>query len=122
MTAIRERLRTVTDHEPSWWLRTQLDNLLAGWQANGIRPCPHLRRDPGGAPGITALYRPDVLTCPGRCSEVFKLTGAADFTCDRCHEVTDTIGGIVYDILLGGRRILIMLGLCRTCETREFGR
>jgi hypothetical protein len=114
------KCQTLTDHEASWWLRAQLDALPARWQSTGVRICAHLR--PGRGTGITALYRPDLLTCPDRCADLFKLEGSADFQCDRCHVVSDGIAGVVYDTELDGMQILVMFGLCRACEVKEVGR
>jgi len=111
----------LTNHEPSWWLRTQLDALPARWEANGVRACPHIRCNPGRGPGITALHRPDTLTCPS-CIDVFKLDGPADHECDRCGQQSDTLAGIVYDTWLAGMRLLVSFALCSTCETKELGR
>jgi hypothetical protein len=124
MTATATRHRTVTDHEPSWWLRGQLNNLLAGWQANGVHACPHVKRSRrNAAVGITALYLPEVLTCPDRrCADVFKLDGAPDHECDRCHEQSETLAAVVHDSDLDGLRLLVMFGLCPHCERKEVGR
>lgn len=113
--------RTLTGHEPSWWLRSRLDALPERWQAEGVHVCPHVRRNAGV--GITALHRPDTLTCPDRkCSEVFRLTGPADHECDRCHEHADTLAGAVYDTTLDRMRLLVMFGLCPACEAKELSR
>jgi hypothetical protein len=120
MTASAMRQRTVNNFEPSWWLRSQLDQLVARWETSGVRACPHLR--PGQGIGIAALYRPDLLTCPDRCADLFKLDGPADFTCDRCREQSDSLAGVVYDTYLAGMRLLVMFGLCPRCEAKELGR
>jgi hypothetical protein len=120
MTASATRQRTVNNFEPSWWLRSQLDQLVDGWTHDGVRACRHLK--PGQGVGITALYRPDLLTCPDRCAHLFKLDAPADFQCDRCHEQSDTLAGTVYDSHLDGMRLLVMFGLCPVCETKELGR
>lgn len=116
--------RFLPNHEPSWWLRAQVDNMLAGWETNGVHACPHVKRSRRRpAVGVTALYLPQVLTCPERpCANAFKLDGRADFQCDRCHEVFDGIAGVVYDIHVDGLRLLVMLGLCAACEAREVSR
>ena len=115
-----DKHRILNNHEPSWWLRSQLDELVDGWAREGVRACRHLRL--GQGVGIAALYRPDLLTCPDRCAHLFKLDGPADFQCDRCHEQSDTLAGIVYDTDLDGMRLLVLFGLCVDCEAKELGR
>jgi hypothetical protein len=115
-----DKHRILDNHEPSWWLRAQLDALPARWETSGVRACRHLR--PGQGVGITALYRPDLLTCPGRCADLFKLDGPADFQCDRCHGQSDTLAGVVYDTDFDGMQLLVMFGLCPSCEAKELGR
>jgi hypothetical protein len=65
---------------------------------------------------------PEVLTCPNLCRDVFKLTGPADFQCDRCSGQFDSIAAVVYDIDLEGLRLLVTFGLCPSCEVKEIGR
>lgn len=123
MSATTARQRTLTNHEPSWWLRTQVDAVLAGWQTNGVHACQHVKRSRrNAAVGLTALHMPEVLTCPDQCRDVFKLTGPPDHECDRCHEQADSLVGVVYDIDVDGLRLLVMFGLCPQCEVREVGR
>jgi hypothetical protein len=115
--------RILNNHEPSWWLRSQLDALVSGWEANGVHACPHVKRSRRSlAAGITALYQPDMLTCPDRCADVFKLDGPPDHQCDRCHALSSAIASVVYDTHLHGMRLLVMFGLCPGCETKELGR
>lgn len=115
------KYRVLNNHEPSWWLRSRLDALPAAWQANGVRACRHIRRNPGRGVGVTALYHPDTLVCSD-CLDVFKLEGPPDFTCDRCLQQFDALAGVVYDTQLDGLRLLVMFGLCPKCETKELGR
>jgi hypothetical protein len=123
MSATTARQRTLTNHEPSWWLRTQVDAVLAGWQTNGVHACPHVKRmRRGTSVGITALHMPEVLTCPDRCRDVFKVDGPEDFTCDRCRSRFDGLTGVIFDIQVDGLRLLVMLGLCEACEIKEVGR
>jgi hypothetical protein len=110
--------RMVTNHEPSWWLRTQLDALPVKWQTSGVHTCPHVKRNRGVGINVTALYLPDVLACP-ECIGVFKVEGSADHQCDRCHEQADSLAGIVYDTAIEDMRLLVMFGLCPDCEARE---
>jgi 5-methylcytosine-specific restriction endonuclease McrA len=113
-----DKHRILNNHEPSWWLRLQLDALVAGWEANGVRACKDIRRNPGHDVGVTALYRRDALACSD-CLDVFRLKGSPDHECDRCHEQFDTLAGVVYDTHLEGMRLLVMFGLCPGCEAKE---
>lgn len=105
------RLTFTGNHEPTLWLRGRLHDLRNHWRTGAFDTCGHLKP---GTVGVTALWRPDLVTCPP-CSPVFRLTGDDDRRCDRCGAVQATI----HPEVVGFGHALVMLGLCPGCHRKE---
>ncbi len=106
----------IPQHEPTAWLREQVQGILRRFVNGRIRTCPH----PGQR--LISLWSPDRLRC-FTCEAAFQLDRAAtdddDYSCDRCgHIVTgdETLIGIGYTAT---DRIIVVTGLCQTCSAKE---
>jgi hypothetical protein len=104
----------IHNHEPSAWLRGQLDALSHRIQSGKMNPCPHL------APGMiaaVALWKPNLAYC-GDCMKTnqMRVHGDAEYTCDRCGVVAETIHS---NFTSPAPTLLVMLGLCPACQQRE---
>ena len=110
-------VKVTTDHEPSYWLRSTVDNVVDGWRAKTPKFCPHPLKE---SVGCTALWLPERLVCMDCAEAVFALDGPADRECDRCHEQPDYITAIVLNVpMTGGYRLSVSLGLCPACSNKE---
>lgn len=103
----------VSNHEPSFWLRSRAEDLPTRGRSGQLRPCPHLWP---GAPGYAVLWAPDRIVCPA-CLPTVSVTGDADRTCDRCAVVADLAPAMV----AAGPALLVVFGLCAACIAREAG-
>lgn len=106
-------MRTITDHEPSLWLRWKIAAALD--QPGGLRQCGHLTPKDKAT---VALWRPDWAWC-GECAPTgIRITDPTeDRRCDRCRRVSK----MIYPMLVDAGPALIMFGLCRDCHRREVG-
>ncbi len=102
-------VRHVSNHEPSFWLRCKLTEIDTAAINGRVRSCGH------GGVGIVALWQPDRFCCPMCASQVLRLEGEANWTCDRCARVAESIS--VHTI--AGRLAVVIYGLCPDCSSRE---
>lgn len=104
--------RTITGHEPSFWLRCKISSLLTRATSGELDTCPH----PLNVPLIAPLW--DTSASCARCAGRHRLVGAPDHTCDRCGAVVDRINGL---LIAASPVLLVSLGLCADCAVKEVG-
>jgi hypothetical protein len=101
-------LRRIPVHEPSLWLRNEIQAIEKAWATGGGSSCGHY------TPKIvTALWKPK-LVC-GNCTPELVVHDPENHCCDRCRTVADEITVLIID--LGW--LLVVLGLCHDCRDRE---
>lgn len=113
-TTPRGEFTLTIGHEPTLWLSTRLRVLHSDIVAGNITHCGHLATR--GVLAIAAFWRPFLAVCPD-CSDRLALAGAQDRTCDRCgHHDAD---GVYLSAVRPGPGLLVLLGLCETCQRKE---
>ena len=111
-------VKITAGHEPSYWLRSTVDNVLTMWQL--VKPPEGCAHPPQKSVGFTSLWLPERLVCSDCAQAVFALDGAADHECDRCHKQSDDVVAVVLDLPMSSSyRLVISLGLCPTCLAKE---
>ncbi len=107
-------LRTLTDHEPSFWLRGQLASVATKYTAGTLRPaCPHVAP---GALGVVTLWRPDEMACPWCCGAL-AADPVEDDKCDRCRAYSRPLVCFGFSVIPG--RVAAALALCPSCSQKE---
>lgn len=117
---LAERLRTrlpagftqVPDHEPTFWLRARIADVLTRRGLFELNQCGHLNL---GVVGVVALWDDARAVCT-ECVPTLSVHGAADHTCDRCAAVTPITH---QHLTVPAADLLVIFGLCPTCHRRE---
>lgn len=104
----------LTDHEPSWWLRSRLVDIDTRWTAGTLRDCRH--HTPW--PLLVGLWMPDAAWCVPCATTQLRPDGEDNHRCDRCGDLDDSLRVVS----LAGRACVVLLGLCADCSTKEVGR
>ena len=109
-------MRSIDNHEPSWWLRSTVDELGQRVVAGQVDFCPHLGV---GSSVYMALWRPDIAVCRTCWPRLWSgMRGTPDDAqCDRCggHDRHGKINGGL--LVLGA--VILTFGLCDDCAARE---
>lgn len=99
------------DHEPSTWLRDQVEDLRTRWEAGNTFACGHVVTGTAGVT-FTALWRRDTVTC-SPCAAVFRRP--TDQACDRCEQPRDELRGLAHQV----NGLVVLFALCPGCHRRE---
>jgi hypothetical protein len=101
-------LRHIPAHEPSLWLRNEIQAIGREWAAGGGTSCGHW------TPRMSTALWNHQFTC-SNCLTDLLVHDPEDHTCDRCRGSADTLNVAVVE--LGPLRVA--LGLCADCADRE---
>lgn len=78
-----ESISLLPKHEPSWWLRSQLERFRARRAEGQTLNCRHVLTDAHAA-ACAVLWMPQVIVCAGCAARTFTLPAASNRSCDRC--------------------------------------
>jgi hypothetical protein len=105
------QLHHIQAHEPTLWLRNEIQAIGQQWAAGEGSNCGHVT-----SRMCTALWKPE-LVCAS-CTPRLLLYGPEDQVCDRCRTTADELNVAVVDM----GWLLVALGLCADCFDREVAR
>lgn len=104
-------VKHLSNHEPSWWLRTRLVDIDTRWASRRLKSCGHR----SNAPWVVALWDDLHAWCLLCAVDRLKLEGDAAYTCDRC----GTVERPIQVCAIAANGCVVLLGLCRACNKRE---
>lgn len=104
----------VTDrHEPSAWLRDQINLITERHRTRMFGACPHYSDT---VVSYTPLWDSECRMCRS-CVMDLAPEGEADSTCDRCGSHVE----VIYPIITAAAFTVVIGGLCGDCLEREVG-
>jgi hypothetical protein len=99
----------------SEWVRLSVADTLLRFHRGTHDTCTHNPSPARPQPVLASAWRPGLVTC-GRCTHLFKATGDADRTCDRCGRVCAGLPGDgIHSCTLTFGALGYFYGLCVDC-------
>lgn len=113
----RDQITVVPTHESSFWLQLKIRETVQNLTAGLTRDCGHLQH-PKTQVGVVALCQPHLIVCQP-CTPQLVPDELEDHTCDRCR--TYSPEGLHTGAVKPHPMLVIVFGLCRSCQAKEAG-
>lgn len=100
------------------WVRLQLLDTWARWWQGSLTTCQHWPVPQHPQPVAAALWRPGLVSCLPCSSDLLRLAGDEDRTCDGCGRLTrgPEVGDGIYPCGVTYGPLLMFWGACRDCR------
>ena len=100
------------------WVRLQLLDLWGRWWDGSLETCRHWPVPQRPQPVAAALWRPGLIACVPCSSDLLRLSGEADRTCDGCGRVVEglEVGDGIYPCGVSLGPLLVFWGACAGCR------